>query len=409
LFTWLRAGGAQGLDGVDVRLSEVDGCGFGLFAARAFQPGEMVVSVPERLCLLGKPLAKETGHSHLASGVTAAAAAFLRECRDMGRSRFAPYIASLPQACDLRSHPFLWPRGSSFRRGALAGLLAAAPRTRRRLRLAKLRAADGARTLLATGAARTDEEARWALAVVRSRAFPVGTGGNPALCPLLDLLNHHTPMPDSAPAAACHYVRLDSGAVGMVAVREVSPCEELRHIYALCPSADLLAGYGFAPAGGNAGLEACLLEVPAAALQSGGSEASAARAEALGRRGLWRGRRRGRPLLLPLAGSPGLDGGLLLPVARLAVLPSAAIVRELEAEVLDARRHLASESHEAAARAMASCWLVAQRTRAEAAVGCPISGPSASVPWEPALRRVLLAEVEVLWRHERGLCGKGAR
>jgi len=371
LFAWLRLGGATGLSGLEVRKSTLgDGfAGLGVFALRNFEEGERVLSVPGGLCLQGE-IDKED--AELLGPVGATAAALLRERHAARGSDFATYLDSLPRQEDLAGHPFLWPRGSGAASVASRRALAASPRATRRLRHARLRASVLVQRLLEGCYAKSEEEARWALAVVRSRAFPVSRGNAAvALCPLLDLLNHHSPSAGSSPVsggAACRFARFhDRGSgsnggqvdeenleLGMVAERSITMGEELCHLYDVCPAADFLANYGFVPEG-SAGFEACLLEVPRSALSLGGDEALEARVTALQHRGLWRGARIGRPLLLPL----GMAGtvSLLLPVARLAALPNKELNDERVSDLLDDLVPSQDVALEEAARSLAREWL----------------------------------------------------
>ena len=46
----------------------------------------------------------------------------------------------------------------------------------------------------------------------------------------------------------------------MVAERDIEVGEELSHLYALAPSSELLASYGFVPPGGARGFEEAVVE-----------------------------------------------------------------------------------------------------------------------------------------------------
>lgn len=358
LFNWLEGGGAKGLDRVSARDSAESDAGTGVFAEKDFEPGEFVVSVPKALCIHGIRRLLSQGAE------VATAAALLRESRLAEKSAFASYIASLPTWSDLKSHPFMWQRSDT---SAMFAALHQSPGVTRRLRLAKMQAAASTQALLAAGATDCQQEARWALAVVRSRAFPLDAQSSElVLCPLLDLLNHHTQGSDRPHGAACGFLRTDEKTFGMVAERPVSRGEELCHLYVMCSSAELFANYGFAPKDGNAGFETCTVAVPAAEMCRGGSEIREARRTALLARRLWQGSSNGRPLLVQLFGNPG--NSLLLPVARLATVPSAQMVQERAEELLDMRERLRETDLEIAACSRARDWLAPQIAEIEAAV-----------------------------------------
>ncbi|CAJ1455238.1 unnamed protein product [Effrenium voratum] len=329
LWRWLEDNGAKGLENVEI-IEGANGCG--LFARRDFSKSQVVVSIPSSLCLQA-----DDGHDR---PEVAAAAALLREKR-LGSSKFQAYLESLPRSLQ---HPAVWPQ-MPWRQ--LLG-----PAALRRVRLARMRAAAGSAALLDAGLADSQEEARWALATVRSRAFPAGRGM--MLCPLLDLLNHYTV---SSGGPTCGFIRFGK-TVGMVAEREVKTGEELCHLYALAPSSELLASYGFVPKGGAGGFEEALIEVPAH--DFGGPLGEACRA-ALRRRNLGRGLGLGRPLLLRLFGNVG--SSLLLPVARLLSLPTVEEIGRLETEILDNWQELPDLDLEQRACALAAAWLEVQRDR----------------------------------------------
>eukprot|EP00913_Durusdinium_trenchii_P019855 g18663.t1 len=316
LLAWLEEGGAQGLS--DVELIESEVFGRGLVACRDFSQHEIVVSIPTSLCLAG---ADELGPEEKA------AAALLKEKHLGQKSRFQAYIASLTPL-SMRMHPATWPKHLKWKR-----LFASSPGALRRIRRART------------------EEARWALAIVRSRAFP-DRSGQLMLCPLLDLLNHCT---RSAGGPTCGFVRLD-GRVAMVAERKIEVNEELCHLYALSPSAELFANYGFVPEGGAGGFEEALIEVPIAA--------TFAHRAALKRRGLDQGLSQ---ILLRLFGN--IASSWILPVARLMTLP-ASEVEQLEGRVLDQWQELPDPKMEMQAVALAKSWLEAQEGRGCEALRC---------------------------------------
>lgn len=393
LLSWLRAGGARGLEHIRAGMAEGEGAGIGVFAAQDLAAGDLVISIPRALCLTAAAGHAGTAPDGLAPDANLAAT-LLQERRLGPASFFARYIAALPQEHEFRHHPFFWRREDME-------LFQASPRARRQLRLASMRTCARVRAMMAKGVAETQDEARWALAVVRSRSFPLegapGNGMSPyrlALCPLVDLLNHHAPEPGAAETPAARYRCSPDGSPGLVAERAVAAGEELRHLYAICPSAELLAAYGFVPEGGTSGFEVCNLEVPCGELLAGGLAASAARHALLHSRGLWRGGRLGRPLLLPLGGSPS-QGGRLLPVARLAALGSAGLVEALGPQLLEGAE--LPPAAELRARALARRWLAAQRDRAGGGAAAAQAASEAALAGRAA-RRLLLAEQALLER-----------
>lgn len=349
MLAWLRTHGTVGLDSIHVGPGSEPGAGIGVFAARPILAGERVASVPRALCLtVGKviPGALVGG----AGLIVALAAALLRERRLGSASRFTTYLEVLPR--ELSTHPLLWPTG--LRPSAL---FAASPRALRRMRLAQLRGAARVSALLKTGAAETEDEARWALAMVDSRGISLrGAPGHPALamCPLLDLLNHPAPLGEHS-LPTCSFV--DDPArdtLDMVADADIEPLQEIHFFYGYGSSADLFMSYGFAlPPGAGSPPEVCSLEVPVADLQRGASGAFEARAKILRQRGWWRGLGIGRPLLLAMPQNAG-SRGLLVSLARLA-LSSATEVQEFGAELL--RGQPLDATRELQARKLAHGWL----------------------------------------------------
>eukprot|EP00415_Alexandrium_ostenfeldii_P001415 UN1415 len=93
---------------------------------------------------------------------------------------------------------------------------------------------------------RMEATERLALAVVESRAFSIG--GQPVLCPLLDLLNHWVgPDTDDSPRTPpCRFESRGEDVV-MVATRNIEANEELLHAYRNHSSLQLLMQYGFVP------------------------------------------------------------------------------------------------------------------------------------------------------------------
>eukprot|EP00435_Cladocopium_sp_Y103_P054206 s168_g17.t1 len=321
LRAWLQDGGARGLDAVTLVESEASRAGRGLLAQRNFSQAELVVSIPRSLCL--------TAEANQQRPEERMAAALLREKCLGEESQFRAYIDYLLMYPSW-THPALLDGG--WRRH-----FAASPGALRRIRLARMRAAAAVLRMSSW----SDQEVRWALAAVGSRAFPDGSGL--MMCPLLDLLNHA-----QSAGPPCGFLRLE-GAVGMVAERDIQADEELCHLYALSPSSTLFASYGFVPSGGAGGFEETFVEVSAASL-------SEPHLKALARRGLRVSRRR---LLLRLFGN--LGSSLILPVARLLTLPAAELHREVE--VFEKCQELPDPELELKACALAEGWLKDQHQK----------------------------------------------
>ncbi|CAE7247593.1 SETD4 [Symbiodinium natans] len=267
----------------------------------------------------------------------ALAAALLVERKRGATSAFAPLLATLPSAKDLAAHPIFWPPGLSLRK-----ILASCPHSCRMVYHMQLRASLEAAELVQRGAAASREEALWALALVESRAITLSDEGPETppwrlgLCPVIDFLNHQEPSEGAPPR--CQIVdNVTSGRVEVAAERTLQAGDELLFIYEECSSAQLFARYGFVqfPPAIPHPNERCLLNVPIADPElPGGKEAGAARV-AFVRQSGWR-RSAWRPLLLRMPYNAE-EGGSLMPLARLALLPSADAVWQRGASCWDGR------------------------------------------------------------------------
>eukprot|EP00439_Symbiodinium_sp_Y106_P037629 s14_g4.t1 len=289
-------------------------------------------------------------------------------------SPFAPLLATLPSARDLAAHPIFWPPGLFLRK-----ILASCPHSCRMVYHMQLRASLEAAELVEHGAAASREEALWALALVESRAVTLTDEGPDSrneisscmegesppwrlgLCPIIDFLNHQEPSEGAAPR--CKLVDdVAAGHVEVAAARTLEAGDELLFIYEECSSAQLFARYGFVqfPPAIPHPNERCLLNVPIADPSlPGGLEAAAARV-AFVRQSGWR-RSAWRPLLLRMPYNAE-EGGSLMPLARLALLPSADAVWGQGASCWNGR--LSDAAMEAQAEELARRWL----TEAEAAL-----------------------------------------
>ncbi|CAE7764570.1 SETD4, partial [Symbiodinium sp. CCMP2456] len=346
---WLKENGAQGLENIALGNSPMEGAGHGVFTAAGAEPGSRILSIPRACCIV-------------AEDRMALAAALLAERKRGPSSPFAPLLATLPSARDLAAHPIFWPPGLSLRK-----ILASCPHSCRMVYHMQLRASLEAAELVEHGAATSREEALWALALVESRAVTLTDEGPESppwrlgLCPIIDFLNHQEPSEGAAPR--CKLVDdVASGHVAVAAARTLEAGDELLFIYEECSSAQLFARYGFVqfPPAIPHPNERCLLNVPIADPSlPGGPEAAAARV-AFARQSGWR-RSAWRPLLLRMPYNAE-EGGSLLPLARLALLPSADAVWSQGASCWNGR--LPDAATEAQAEELARRWL----TEAEAAL-----------------------------------------
>uniref|UniRef100_A0A7S4SHL7 SET domain-containing protein n=1 Tax=Alexandrium monilatum TaxID=311494 RepID=A0A7S4SHL7_9DINO len=377
LVDWAKARGATGGDRLSVGPSRFTGGGAGLFASRPLAEGGTVLSVPAERGLLERPGAAGRPEARLA-------AALLRERARGSASRVAAYVASLPPLGNPEAMPVNWPRGVRPR-----DLFAASPMAQLLSRLKMWQSADSVRELLAAGAAETEQEARWALAMVDSRSFSVD--GKLALFPYLDITNQ-----SCSPNCEFRDRSVERGLVELRACRPLSEGEEVTCDYDVAPGVHFLLHYGFVPHGNPR--EACFLDPPADALRSGGGgpPAELARVEALKQEGWWRGP--WRPVLLRLPDN-AMAGGCLLRLARLAALPTAEEVRDLGRAVLQNPRALGPEL-ERRALEEALRWLRVAMERSDAEIarlrGPPPGAGSAAAPLREAAAQLLLSERGVL-------------
>ncbi|CAK0894919.1 unnamed protein product [Prorocentrum cordatum] len=351
LMEWVRQHGFE-VDGLEPRASGLEGGGNGVFATRDFAEGEVIARVPCSMTIssLGAPEA--------AAGLppwAQLAAALLHEKRLGGASRFATYLASLPQAQDMPTHPMFWPRG--LRPDAL---WPASPQGLFTARHALMRGVALTRALLSAGLAETEQEARWALAMVDSRSFCLGAMGekpNLSFTPMLDFLNHEVEGGGMRPSCSMNDRSLQEGFVQLSADRDLKAGEELLISYDYGPSMQIFTRYAFVQRARGVDatdrFEKCYLEAPVDDPGlPGGEAARAARVRALKEVGWFRGA--WRPLLLNLPDNVKA-GGLLLPAARLCVLRSPEEVALLGVGVL--RGGQLEEGLEVAAVALARRWV----------------------------------------------------
>lgn len=324
LLAWATQQGAYGLDNIYVSDSKEHGAGLGVFAAHTFKEGDVIMSMDMKSCLFGE----ESCDTHALSTTEHLAAALLSELHSGHKSSLTLYLSTLPTPEDLACHPHLWPQGVRP-----DNLLKGSPRGVRQARLARMRGAASTKLLLDQKFAKSAAEARWALAIVESRAMLIGRFGDRgglALCPVMDLLNHTATLQ----ASSCELtVENSCGKVSFVAERPIDQFEELCYCYDYGPGADFFATFGFVPSTGGA----CDLQVPSSSLigptSSGGTHAGEARLKLLTQRGWWPGALTGRPLLLRLPDN-ARPGGLLLGIARLSVLNTAQRVAEVGPSIL---------------------------------------------------------------------------
>lgn len=312
LLAWLASLGARGLDGLRLAPSLHPGRGLGVFATRDFQPGSTFCEVPAEGILVATP-GITASLPAAASAEAALAAALLRE-RALGRtSRFAPYVASLPRGGELATgHPLFWPDGLRAE-----DLLAGSAHGRRVAAEVLGRCREDIAALVASGVADNEEEARWALAVVDSRAFtfqPDRPNEQLALVPLLDMLNTFSLLQDDEALWQCTFTSEGTAAQGaaLSVEREICKGDEVLHLYSSNSSAMQWMVYGFLEDGpGDNPFETAGFMLNAESEVRGeDKDLASAKLSLLSEAGL-------RPdrLLFELPGDSEI-GGPLLPVAR---------------------------------------------------------------------------------------------
>lgn len=251
---WLRAGGAR-FDGVDIRKTW-DGVELGVFATRSFREDEVILEVPRRLCIetpfpgvmnlpedervlaraaSGKE-ADAMSHRDALDSMVALSRALLHERKSEANSDFAPYIDLLPDPPRLHSLSTKWPRSLAEVSPVLARMHDTI--TQRDLQCLDLLSEE------------SDWQKRcWALSAVNTRAFDLSALGDKrclSMVPLVDLVNHWTPMHPQDEGWSTFYEERGD-AVAIVAARPIGRGEELTILYDEKSDAELLCQYGIAP------------------------------------------------------------------------------------------------------------------------------------------------------------------
>ncbi|CAJ1328493.1 unnamed protein product [Effrenium voratum] len=279
----------------------------GVFATRSFEEGELVLRIPQRLCLQ-VPLTPTSEERwpwqppapDEALQPVAALARRLLECRRGG---------SLPQ-------------GSAFRRylDLLPGLPALHPLRGWDVKLCgTLRHlhAEAKRRFTSCPASRaefSDSDFRWALGMVWTRAFALRD--SLSLVPYLDLFNHWIPQNRDDPLWSCRLQEFDN-AVGLVADRRIMAGEELNHLYSEASDAQLLVQHGIPPKVPSANpFNEALVLLGSEVLESDSPELCQARRAALGKLG-WQPACTEWPFLVP---SDAQEAGSLRTLASLLVM-----------------------------------------------------------------------------------------
>ncbi|CAE7591712.1 unnamed protein product [Symbiodinium sp. CCMP2456] len=251
--------------------------GFGVFAGRAIQKGEVVASVPRRLVLevpfAVQPRPVETlpfaaaagGHGQWydvmgfpagRAAVTKAAERLIEEYHAGHNSPFKAYCAALPPPSVLPPplHPLKrrWP----------SELLKASPMVKRLYMEARSLNTECLEALAKIPDCSLELRC-WALAAVITRNFalkgPTKGVTSLGLLPFIDLFNHQSSEGGKIPFTCSYQER--HGCVVMVADRGIAKGEELTFAYAAAPDAALLIQYGIPPATSNfhnvAGIQIC--------------------------------------------------------------------------------------------------------------------------------------------------------
>lgn len=319
--------------------SKLTGAGLGVFAERDLEPGETLCSVPTAAILVAPKCAAEEG-SGLAP-VTELAKVLLEERAKGASSKFAAYISDLPPPGEVvPEHPLFWPETMRTPK-ALERLFRGSSHASNQIHFVLAQAAENIEALLSCGAARDEDEARWALATVDSRVytFQADTPDETlALVPLLDRFNTFAQMKDGEALWQCSFYPsspLREAAV-MKVERPVKKGDELLHLYEANSSLDLWTVYGFLPdaEAHESPFEIAALEIPLEEILGPKKELRDVKLETLEKAGV----EATDLVYLELPGSAE-GGSELLPAARIAVSGSEA---ELKA-INDALERLGDE------------------------------------------------------------------
>ncbi|CAE7635250.1 unnamed protein product [Symbiodinium sp. CCMP2592] len=345
LCTWLKQIGTKGVDDLRLDASMKEDGGLAAFAKRDFAPGEVVCLLPEQGILVGEQqegLLKEA----------CLARALLREKELGSESFFAPYIRCLPTESQLPSiHPYFWPPGLD-----LEDLFAGSAHGRRVAREIFQEGRENVEKLVAAGI--SEQDARWALAIVDSRAFtfqPDSDEEQLALVPLVDILNTTTLFQDGVQLWQCSFEPQGPVRDGALLLAEgpVKEGEELLHLYGPNSSATLWTIYGFLEEREETEnlFEICGLEVDVpATLADDPPKLRSAKLEALSRANL------SERLLLELPGD-AQTGGRMMPLARLLAGDSLEDVRRFAESLELATPVQAGLDQELSARRQVVAWL----------------------------------------------------
>jgi len=325
LVLWLQNLGASGLDGLSVAQSPIPHRGRVVFAKRDFEPGEELCKVPAAAILAVPSHGPE---DNVGDGAEVSLAKALLNERHLGaRSRLAPYIASLPAEGQLPlTHPLFWPQDLCLKElfaGSVHGQRMAAE-------VLKVGAAH-VEALLSSRAAVNESEARWASAIVETRAFtfqPDTDQEQLALVPFLDMLNTFSLLRDGEALWQCSFEAEGPASEGasLVVDRPIRQNQEVLHVYNTNSSAMLWMTYGFIEDGDGenpfevVGISVNLHE----AVASDDVDVQRAKLAAVRAADLLVQ----QPLVFELP-SDGELGGTLLPVARLLACRTAQEVGEL--------------------------------------------------------------------------------
>ncbi|CAJ1338644.1 unnamed protein product [Effrenium voratum] len=276
LFQWLRGLGAEGLDSIHVAPSREPGAGLAVFASCDLSPGQEVCKVPADAILTARAEGASSERSEWTQEALLAER-LLQELRLEEASAFSAYVQLLPAL------PSAHPLSASFWDLAEAELEELLAGSVHGLRVAReVRRAHVSNLALLRGEDFSEEESRWALAMVDSRAFtfqPDRPSEQLALVPLLDLFNNRTlrsPDMDDGQLWQCSFEPdgpVKEGAT-LVAERPVNAGDEVFHLYNTNSSAMLWMLYGYLEDGEGenlfeaAGLEVDLDELAAAQRQA---------------------------------------------------------------------------------------------------------------------------------------------
>ncbi|CAK8998579.1 unnamed protein product [Durusdinium trenchii] len=357
---WLKEGNAA-VQSRGVRLQRSPLGGLGLFAQKNFPQGAVILEVPFEKCLevdahhfdlddatVLQPILARAAEEYdvdafveveAQKAVLALCQRLLLERQQGASSKFAEYLAVIPDPSELHPLQLRWPKRLSEQSALLS-----------RMHHTVLER-DNACMEALQPFEQVWKRRCWALNAVWTRAVHlVGAEGEErlSLVPLMDFMNHWTPTRSTSETWSCFY-EIASDHLAVRAERAISKGEELTLLYGEFSDAQLLCNYGICPEMPcrNAFDEAAVSIGPYVLSSPAGEEAAApdgalvaARAACLARHGwalqqklVFRVPQELRPSGGDRVGPAHEEGRGLLALARLLSLETAEEVAQLEDEI----------------------------------------------------------------------------